>query len=207
MIKNASGLLAAAMSVTAIVIAGFATAAPSQDTPAKAGNASATTPLSRGPIAVYDGACARCHGPNGSFYGPTLGQGKTDEELRKVIQDMADGPGNETLTPAELDSQTSYHRALIRKEPFVAVIARNGDKIEGEVTSSATVSVRRKDANTAPNAEQTAKVDGSHWSVSVPGINASDALIVTAHLDKTDVSIDTSRQLWSHTDPLPAPKK
>jgi predicted CXXCH cytochrome family protein len=32
--------------------------------------------LAHGPIATYDAACARCHGPNGSFYGRLLAKAR-----------------------------------------------------------------------------------------------------------------------------------
>ncbi|MBC8104725.1 MAG: cytochrome c, partial [Cytophagales bacterium] len=140
-------------------------------------------------------ACARCHGPNGSFYGPDLGKGKTDAQLQKVIREMAEGPSQlPGLPPVELEAQTAYHRALIQSEPFLAVTRRTPTRIEGEVTSGAAVGVSVGGKTTS------AKVDGSQWSAPLEANGA--APLVTATLGKATTTLNTARAAFSHAVPL-----
>jgi hypothetical protein len=173
----------------AVFLAGALFAAPEPASP--------PPPLAHGPIATYDAACARCHGPNGSFYGPALGKGKTDAQLRQVIQEMAEGPSQlPPLPQRELDAQTAYHRALIKAEPFLAVTVRTPNKIEGEATSGAAVTVTTGGKTTA------AKVEGSHWSAYLAAGNT--APLVSARLGKIVTTLDTARAAFSHSAPLSA---
>ena len=182
---KAVSLLGASIA-TAMAIAAPETPKPSPTPP---------PPLSHGPIATYDAACARCHGPNGSFYGPTLGKGKTDAQLRQVIQEMAEGPAQLPPLPIiELDAQTAYHRAIIKAEPFIAVTSRTPARIEGEVTSGSTITVTVGGKTTA------AKTDGTHWSASLPA--KGPAPIITARIGKATTTLDTASAAFSHTAPL-----
>lgn len=189
--KDVNRLSAAAGIGAAILLTAIAFAAP-EPTPKPVAPA---PPLAHGPIATYDAACARCHGPNGSFYSPTLGKGKTDAQLRQVIREMAEGPSQiPALPPVELEAQTAYHRALIKGEPFLAVTVRTETRIEGEVTSGSTVTVSSGGKIAA------AKIDGSHWSA--PLAAKSAAPTVTARLGKTTTTLDTATAAFSHAAPL-----
>ncbi|MES2463025.1 MAG: cytochrome c [Armatimonadota bacterium] len=190
--KGVNRLWAAAGVGTAVLAAAVSLAAPE---PAPKLAPIPPLPLARGPIATYDEACARCHGPNGSFYGPTLGKGKTDAQLRQVIQEMAEGPSQlPPLPAAELEAQTAYHRALIKAEPFLAVTVRTAARLEGETTAGATVMV------TAGTKTIGAKVEGSRWSAVLP--EKGPAPIITARIGKTVTTLDTARASFSHTTPL-----
>jgi hypothetical protein len=189
-VKAVSSLSGGVFLLAAIALAAPETAPKPVATP--------PAPLAHGPIATYDAACARCHGPNGSFYGPTLGKSKTDAQLRQVIKEMAEGPSQlPPLPPIELDAQTAYHRALIKAEPFLAVTTRTKTTIEGEVTSGATVTL------TADGKPQTAKMEGSHWSASLSAKNPTP--VITARIGKTTTILDSARAAFSHTAPLADP--
>lgn len=182
----------AAGSGGSVLLAAIAFAAPGPETKPFVPPPAA---LVHGPIATYDAACARCHGPKGSFYGPDLGKGKTDTQLRQVIREMAEGPSQlPTLPSVELDAQTAYHRALIKGEPFLAVTFRGETRLEGEVTSGATVTVATGGKTAA------AKVEGSHWSI--PLTAKAPAPIVTARRGKAISTLDTAKAAFSHAEPL-----
>ncbi|HEY3836187.1 MAG TPA: hypothetical protein VGL72_06430, partial [Bryobacteraceae bacterium] len=102
---------AAAMMTTALLLIA-ADAAPS--------TAPATLPASRPANALafaamtyYDNDCAKCHGPQGASYGPSLGRHLDDAGLIKVTADMAAGPSQDPIHGRDLDTETAFHRALI----------------------------------------------------------------------------------------------
>ena len=68
------------------------------------------------PLAYFNQNCARCHGENGSFYSDDMGKDKDDEALRHIIDEMANGPGQAPLAPADLEVVTAWHRALRDKK-------------------------------------------------------------------------------------------
>jgi hypothetical protein len=146
--------------------------------------------LPRGPIAVYERSCANCHGPNGSFYGPDLGQGKTDAQLYKAIQDMADNQGQVELTPTELESQTAYHRAIIKREPFLALTSRTPTALKGEVTTGSTVTV------TVAGKPQSVTVVGFTWSATLEGIGP---ILITARRKNKESHLNPDRAAHSHS--------
>lgn len=88
--------------------------------------------LSGGPVSYFEDHCARCHGDHGSNYDPQALKKLTEAQLRKYVRDMSMGPGNGPLEGLDLEAQVAYHRALIRKQPFVAVVSLEGGKVKGE---------------------------------------------------------------------------
>jgi len=114
------------------------------------------------PITYFEDNCARCHGSNGSAYGPEFGKHLSDAQLTKVIDDMAVGPGNAPVNARQLDVLVAYHHAMIARQPFVAVTKTTptGEQLtlEGEVTPNTALTV----GNTV------ATVDGTNWSVTIP---------------------------------------
>lgn len=89
------------------------------------------------PVSYFNDKCARCHGEAGSRYGDL--SARTDEQLKKSIQEMAAGPGDAPLTDRGLALQLALHRAIRAQEPFVAVVSSREGKVEGETFPSATV--------------------------------------------------------------------
>lgn len=154
------------------------------------------TGTARGPMAVYDQACVRCHGPEGSFYGPEFGKGLGDAALRRAVADMADGKGDVRLSPAELEAQTAYHRAIIRHEPFVAITLRTPDRLAGEATEGASVSVW------VDGKPVMVRRDGFRWEASARGTRRE----VRAVRGDRQTRIDADRQWHSHPAPTEAKK-
>lgn len=152
----------------------------------------APKPLLRGPIAVYEQACARCHGPNGSFYGSDLGLGKTDAQLYKAVQAMADNQGQIELTSTELEAQTAYHRAIIKREPFLAITGRTKSTLCGEVTKGSTVAV------TVAGKPQKVRVEGFVWSATLEG---EGPVLVTAKRKNAQTQLDPAKAAHSHPPP------
>lgn len=134
--------------------------------PAQAPPATAPARLTPAPkaIAYYDAACRRCHGPEGSFYGPELGKTLTDAQLIHVVDDMARGPAQEPLDPPGLAAQTAFHRAIIAGDPYLSVTGIQPAELSGEVSAEAAVSVA------LPNVEKPlpATVSESSWKVALP---------------------------------------
>ena len=90
--------------------------------------------LDPGPVRSFEKNCARCHGPQGSFYGEAFGQ-REREDLRYIIEEMMFGPAFLSPSPADVHAMTAYHRALSNGEPFVCItkIDTLNKTIKGEV--------------------------------------------------------------------------
>ena len=80
-----------------------------------------TTPDGFAPLSYFAANCARCHGPNGSFYGDSFARTRDDASLRQIVHDMAFGPAQAPIDDAKLEVLTAYHRSLIGKKPFLSL--------------------------------------------------------------------------------------
>ena len=142
--------------------AGAPDAATAPLSPIVAGDAGATKPTEFAPMAYFNQNCARCHGENGSFYGDEFAKDKTDAQLHEVVQEMAQGPAQAPLSPAELDAVTALHRAWRDKKPFVAIVKREktdaGVQLSGEISPGATLEINGENV----------EVKGSQWTICVP---------------------------------------
>lgn len=155
-------------------------------------SAPATQPVEIKPVfaamVYFDFNCARCHGPQGSFYGKEFGQHLSDATLTKVVRDMAEGPGNAPLNAEDLKVEVAYHRALAGAEPFVSITAVESDTLRGEVSPGSSVTVDGKPA----------KVEGFNWSAPM------GAEIVAMRGDKKTVL--RAADAYSHQQPIPQKK-
>ena len=149
-------------------------------------------------MAYYDQNCAHCHGPQGTFYGPTLGQKLSDAQLIKVVDDMASGPGNAPLKADQLPVETAFHRALIMRVPFVSVTRMDADgKWAGEAMPDAKVTVfigdKRIDAAS----------DDANWSAQVPVGTKIAEVKITAELDGVTNTVKLAEGRYSNAGALP----
>jgi hypothetical protein len=111
----------------------------------------------------YDTNCAHCHGPQGSFYGPTLGQDLTDGQLQKAVDAMASGAGNSPLAADQLPVETAFHRALIMRKPFLSVTQMGDDgQWAGEAMPDSKVIIH------IGKQEIEATSDDYNWTAQVP---------------------------------------
>jgi len=149
-------------------------------------------------MAYYDQNCAHCHGPQGTFYGPTLGQKLSDAQLQKEVDVMASGPGNAPLTADQLPVETAFHRALIMRNPFLSVTQMGDDgKWAGEAMPDAKVVllIGQKHVD--------AVSDNYGWTAQLPpGTKVSDVKI-TAELNGVATTLDPTESSYSNTAPLP----
>ncbi len=95
------------------------------------------------PVSTFESSCARCHGPQGSFYGNTFGQ-LPDQELEKLISEMMNGPGGLNPNQADIAAMTAYNKALAQHKPFIFItsadtatdsINYSGESIPGTILS------------------------------------------------------------------------
>uniref|UniRef100_UPI00286AA467 hypothetical protein n=1 Tax=Armatimonas sp. TaxID=1872638 RepID=UPI00286AA467 len=140
--------------------------------------------------------CARCHGPNGSFYGPDLGKGKTDSQLYKAVQNMADNQGQIELAPVEVEAQTAYHRAIIKREPFLAITGRTKTELRGEMTPKASVTVM------IGGKPQKVRTERFTWMAS---LTATGPIVVIAKLKNAETRLDPDKATHSHPQSPDAP--
>lgn len=136
-------------------------ATPPPLTPIVAGETHGPRASAFAPLAYFNQNCARCHGENGSFYEKDFAPGKSDAELRAVIDEMAVGPAQAPLAPAELDAVAAWHRALRDKKPFVVIVKSEktamGWQLSGEISPGATLQIN----------EENVEVKDSSWTTEV----------------------------------------
>jgi len=145
----------------------------------------------------YDDNCAHCHGPQGSFYGPTIGNDLTDDGLIAKCHAMAVGPGAAPISDDENLVLTAYHRALILRTPFLSVTDISANQWSGEVSPGGKVSIH------FGNSTIEAAVTGCNWKATLPvGTKLSDVSIqVDLHGKQT--TLKPALSAYSHTTPLP----
>lgn len=111
--------------------------------------------LTLGPVTTFAARCARCHGPEGAFYGDHYHQ-LSSAQLHEKIGQMMVGPGGLHPTTVEVDAMAAYHQALRGGAPFLCItnaasFAAGGAPLRGEtapdcevvVATPATAAVRR----------------------------------------------------------------
>ncbi len=94
------------------------------------------------PVSTFEESCARCHGPQGSFFGEGFGHG-SEEELRQSVKDMMEGPSFLTPSEADVNAMTDYMQALDQQQPYLVVTAwdPNTMTLQGEATPQASIIV------------------------------------------------------------------
>lgn len=115
------------------------------------------------PLAYFDANCARCHGPNGSFYGKEFGKGlKDDAALKQIVREMCEGPGNAPIDDAKLEILTDFHRALRDDVPFVTIVKQSKAGASGEASPDAKLTLENGGKSLAIQQK------GNAWSVNWP---------------------------------------
>ena len=139
------------------------------------------------PLAYFNANCARCHGENGAFYEENFAHDKSDADLRETIDEMASGPGQAPLSPAQLDAVTAWHRALRDQKPFIVIVKSEkveaGWQLSGEVSPGATLQINGK----------AVEVKGVKWTATV----APGAVKLRATKGDAATELDASAASWS----------
>jgi hypothetical protein len=148
----------------------------------------------------YDQNCAHCHGPEGAFYGPTLGNDLTDAGLVKEVRDMANGPGNAPIKEEEIAAETAYHRSLIMRVPYVAITEKTPARWTGEATPGATITL------IAGNQKIPATLTDWTWTADLPAGIDPQTIRVEAELAGKTTTLQAAEASYSSTTPLPPAK-
>ena len=114
------------------------------------------------PLTYFNQNCARCHGKYGSFYGDGFAKDLSDDSLHQVVAQMAQGPAQAPLSPADLEIETAWHRALRDGKPFVAIVKSEkvpqGWQLSGEVSPGATLEINGQPVEITKKSNWTALV-------------------------------------------------
>ncbi|MGN6367516.1 MAG: hypothetical protein ACTHN5_04575 [Phycisphaerae bacterium] len=152
-------------------------------------------------MTYYDNDCAKCHGPEGASYGPSLGRHLDDAGLIKACADMAAGPSQDPIQGRDLDTETAFHRALIMGNPYLSVTAIDGDKWSGEVMVDAKVTIH------VGGREISADVSDWNWTATLPAGTRPGDVTITAEVDGRTTTLHPAQAMYSNTDPIPPPEK
>lgn len=156
-------------------------------TPIVTGETAGPHASSFAPLAYFNQNCARCHGENGSFYEKDFAHNKSDADLRAVIDEMAEGPAQAPLSPAELDAVAAWHRALRDKKPFVVIVksekTATGWQLSGEISPGATLQINEKEV----------EVKDSSWKTEV----AAGAIQLRATKGEITTEVDANVAAWA----------
>lgn len=159
---------------------------PSTQSPEAADSAHADAPADRPalqypPVATFDQHCARCHGPEGSFYGQAFAQ-TVEHDLTEMVGQMMRGPAFLEPNSTDIAAMAAYQRALAAEEPFVIVtdpqkaLATDLSEIPVEASPGAQVTIER----TNGTAQITASRDGRSTTIHFPDEQWSGADAPTA---------------------------
>ncbi len=151
----------------------------------------APKPLDSGPISYYNGACAHCHGLNGSAYGEDFFKKFELAGLSKSIKEMAEGPGQSPLDTDGLSAQVAYHQAILNHAPFIAWTAQDGQKLSGEVTRKATLEA------SIGRAKIPVTVRGINWTLELPSGASTGEVILTATLNRVSAKLNLGKAAYS----------
>ena len=93
------------------------------------------TPLKMGALAYFSAKCARCHGPEGTYYPDGFAAKKTDAQLRKILDDMGRGAGKAPISGIDLEAQLAFHRAIDGQLPFLTWTQITNSVLTGETNT------------------------------------------------------------------------
>ncbi|MFP4581521.1 MAG: c-type cytochrome [Candidatus Sumerlaeia bacterium] len=152
-------------------------------------------PLKLSPVTTFEDACARCHGPQGSFYGEEFAK-LEKEELRPTVKEMMEGPAFLKPTKAEVDAMTAYHRALEKKEPFICVTTKaeqedGGLLLQGECNPGAEIFAMAADSEQKQDIDLSKK---GKWEYLLRAENA----LIRAERKKAASVLSVPEQQWTH---------
>lgn len=153
---------------------------------------SSTRPVKLAPMQYFETHCARCHGSYGRFFGDEFGKDLNDKQLRQTVADMAAGPAKAPIDGEPLDVLIAFHRALIKREPFIVWTGSSKTALWGEVSPGSKVQARFGKITVDAN------VKGNEWHVKLPK-GASSQAIVTARLSNKQTIVDLSKNAYSHS--------
>jgi cytochrome c553 len=151
--------------------------------------------LKLGPVSTFERTCARCHGPQGAFYGDEFAK-LDDDELHKKVRQMMVGPSFLKPKSYEVDAMTSYHRALTAKEPFLCVTSYKPNAqgqtamLTGEATLGSTIEFHSKSEQRSISADE----QGA-WSIAEAPIPPFK-LVVKLSDKSRELNITESQ--WTH---------
>ncbi|MHC4265713.1 MAG: c-type cytochrome [Planctomycetota bacterium] len=148
------------------------------------------------PVSTFERTCARCHGPQGAFYGDEFAK-LNDAELRKIVKQMMVGPSFLKPKSYEVDAMTAYHRALTAKEPFLCVTSYAPNEqtktamLAGEATPESTIEFHSRGEQKLISPDE----QGA-WSITDAPL-APFKLIVILDDKNKEISIPGSQ--WTHS--------
>ncbi|MCA9281782.1 MAG: hypothetical protein H6812_03355 [Phycisphaeraceae bacterium] len=151
--------------------------------------------LTSPPLAFFDGHCARCHGPNGSFYGEAFASIASDRDLHGIVQEMVEGPGFGELDDESLYALVAFHRSLRDGTPFGVVTELSGDAVAGEMLPGTRVSV------IVGTDVIGAEMGEASWRAALPGGASGGSLRVRVERNGRVFEWDPREQAWSDAPP------
>lgn len=154
------------------------------------------SPVNASPLDYFAKACARCHGPNGSAYGESFGEGLTEHELVEVVDEMAIGPANWPLNEEELDVQVAFHRSMLRKTPFIVWNYREGNTLRGEVLPGSRVEIESESGIVE------ARINHDQWQATLPDGWAESRITLRAIHSQGRTEVQLASHAFSHHEPL-----
>ncbi len=179
----------------ALALAAFVAVAPGCGPQARERPAVAFTPVALGPVATFERVCARCHGPQGSFYGEEFAR-LIGADLRKFVLEMMEGPGLLDPSARDVEAMIAYHRALAAAEPFLCVTQYRprgpmAPLLAGEVSPGATVKLHKGSLTIALAVSR-----GGKWSVPNP---PAPPFTLVAKLGRKRQQLCFPSRQWTHS--------
>jgi hypothetical protein len=163
----------------------FAAASPERPRPRT------PAPLALRPLAYFEQACASCHGEGGSWFAPNAKERLSAAQLVAKVRDMARDHAARPIAGRDLEAQVAHMRAIMRNEPFLALVGATAREARFEVSPGAQVTAR------AGGRSRAVRPGGGLWIVDVRGIPLH-SVRVTATRAGRSATLDLAVSDWSH---------
>lgn len=143
-----------------------------------------------GPVKSFEENCARCHGPQGKFYGKGFGR-RPYKELRHMVKEMMEGPAFMNPSSREVSAMTAYHHGLSQGDPFICLTQYDSSRnmLHGEVIPGNHLFLKSSPKNLTP----VPVTDDGSWNATLP----PGARLVVKN-DSARIMLNPDKNQWSH---------
>ncbi|MEI8195076.1 MAG: hypothetical protein WCI73_04125 [Phycisphaerae bacterium] len=138
--------------------------------------APALQPTGFGATTYFAQHCARCHGPEGQFWGERYGRNLPPPQLVEKIRMMAAGPGQAPVTDPQLATLTTFLQTIVARQPYAEVVTVNAQgadvTITGEAANDVTIQVE------AGGKKYPVEVIDNVWTMHLTGVPTNTIRVI-----------------------------
>lgn len=146
------------------------------------------------PVSTFESKCARCHGPQGAFYGKSFGQ-LPDKDLERFIRLMMKGPGGLNPSQTDIEAMMAYNKSLSRHRPFI-FLASSDTTANGIIYSGESLPGTTLTQTGDGGSHQITTGDDGKWE-SGP-VTLSGHIVFIVHEKADTVKLVPGKEFWTN---------